>query len=182
MATELRDVDLANPDSFVAAVPHEAFERLRREAPVYWHEDPNGPGFWVLTRYDDVVAVNRDAATFSSHRRTALFNEMPEEDLAQQQLMMLNMDPPKHTKLRLLVNKGFTPRMVGTLEESTRRHATEIIDRVGPKGECDFVTEVAAELPLLVIAELMGVPIEDRSRVFEWSNKLIGQDDPEYNS
>src|SRR2546423_1197690 len=175
MATELRDVDLASPETFVQGVPHEAFERLRREAPVYWHDgNGTGPGFWVVTRYDDVVTVNRDANTFSSHRRTALFNEMPVEDLAQQQLMMLNMDPPQHTKLRLLVNKGFTPRMVGRIEEHVHDVANQIIDQVCEQGECDFVTDIAAELPLQVIAELLGWPVEDRHRLFHWSNRLIG--------
>jgi len=183
VTVQANEIDLTSPDSFVSGVPFEMFRTLRREAPVYRHSDPNGPDYWVVTKHSDVIHVSHNNTVFSSEERGALFFDPENEEMLQMtRMIMLNMDPPKHTKLRLLVNKGFTPRMVGTLEESTRRHAKEIIDRVGPKGECDFVTEVAAELPLLVIAELMGVPIEDRARVFEWSNKLIGQDDPEYNN
>jgi cholest-4-en-3-one 26-monooxygenase len=94
--------------------------------------------------------------------------------------MMLNMDPPMHTRYRSLVNKGFTKRMISQLEERTRAISNEIIDAVSERGECDFVTDVAAELPLQVIAEIMGVPQEDRHKVFDWSNRMIGADDPEY--
>src|SRR2546423_15217632 len=111
------------------------FEVLRREAPVLWHEEPEGPGFWAFTRYDDVVTINRDTERFSSHRGTALiFGDYEAEQLAQQQLMMLNMDPPMHTRYRLLVNKGFTPRMVGRLEERARHFASAIIGEVSEKG------------------------------------------------
>ena len=105
---------------------------------------------------------------------------MEEADLAQQRLMMLNMDPPMHTRYRRLVNKGFTPRMVGDLETHIREMTGQIVDEVAAKGECDFVTDVAAELPLQVIAELMGVPQEDRHLMFDWSNRMIGAEDPEY--
>jgi cholest-4-en-3-one 26-monooxygenase len=176
----LADVNLVDRDNYVDAVPHEMFEVLRREAPVHWHEDPDGPGFWALTRYDDVVLVNRDNALFSSARGSALLMEQDEEMLQQQRLMMLNMDPPIHTRYRLLVNKGFTPRMVGRLEERARHFVNANIDAVCEQGECDFVTDIAAELPLQVIAEIMGVPQEDRHLVFDWSNRMIGADDPEY--
>src|SRR4051812_15795984 len=180
MATTQSDVDLADHRSFVDAVPHEYFARLRREDPVHWHEEPDGPGFWVLTRYADVVTVNRDAATFSSHRGGALLPTMPPEQLAQQQLMMLNMDPPQHTRLRKLVNKGFTPRMVSALEPHIREVANQIIDTVIEKGHCDFVTDIAAEMPLQVIAELLGWPVDRRHELFEWSNRMVGSNDPEY--
>ena len=105
---------------------------------------------------------------------------MPEDQLAQQQMMMLNMDPPMHTRYRRLVNKGFTPKMVRDLEERIVHYADAIIDSVCEKGSADFVEEIAAELPLLVIAEILGVPQEDRRQVFDWSNRLIGSEDPEY--
>ena len=94
--------------------------------------------------------------------------------------MMLNMDPPKHTRYRLLVNKGFTPRMIGLLEQYLRRRSTLIVDNVIERGPCDFVADIASELPLQAIAEIMGVPQEDRRKIFEWSNRMIGADDPEY--
>ena len=100
--------------------------------------------------------------------------EMPEEDIAQQALMMLNMDPPLHTRYRRLVNKGFTPRMVRDLEESIHRSTDAIIDSVIETGKADFVTDLSAELPLQVIAELLGVPQADRHRMFEWSNRMVG--------
>ena len=177
---DLTDVDLSNPKNFVEAVPHEWLRLLRREAPVHWHEERRGRGFWTVTSYHDVALVNRDNATFSSYRGSALIDDSPAEMLDQMRLMMLNMDPPMHTRYRLLVNKGFTPRMIGALETRARELANGIIDKISEKGECDFVTDIAAELPLQVIAELMGVPTEDRHLVFDWSNRMVGHDDPEY--
>jgi cholest-4-en-3-one 26-monooxygenase len=176
----LADIDLTNPDAFVAGVPHEWFTRLRREAPVYWHRETDGPGFWAVTSFDDFVAVNRDWERYSSMRGAVFMWDMPEDALEQQRLLMLNMDPPLHTRYRLLINKGFTPRMVNALEDTMRDRTREILDRVADRGECDFVVDVAAELPLQVIADLMGVPQEDRHKLFDWSNRMIGAEDPEY--
>jgi cytochrome P450 len=177
---ELSEVDLVNRDTYVQGIPHEMFEVLRHEAPVFWHPEKDGRGFWAVTRYEDVVAVNRDNELYSSARGSALILDQPEDMLAQQRLMMLNMDPPMHTRYRLLVNKGFTPRTVGRLEERIGELTNDIIDRVSEKGSCDFVVDIAAELPLQVIAEVMGVPLEDRHKVFDWSNRMIGAEDPEY--
>jgi cholest-4-en-3-one 26-monooxygenase len=178
----LADIDLTNPDAFVAGVPHEWFTRLRREAPVSWHPDEGsvGGGFWAVTSYDDFVIVNREWQTYSSMRGAVYMWDIPEEALEQQRMLMLNMDPPLHTRYRLLINKGFTPRMVNALEETMRDRTREILDRVADRGECDFVVDVAAELPLQVIADLMGVPQEDRHKLFDWSNRMIGAEDPEY--
>src|SRR5215472_16111732 len=180
MAVHLDGVELFDPDAYAEGVPHETFARLRREAPVYRHEQPGAPPFWAVTRYRDIVAVSRDWATYSSERRGALLMEMSEEVLATQRLMMLNMDPPRHTKLRSLVNKGFTPRMIAILTEPVRRVCDEIVGAVAGRGRCDFVTEIAAELPLQVIAELIGIPQADRHQVFEWSNTMVGSADPEW--
>jgi cholest-4-en-3-one 26-monooxygenase len=176
-----RKTDLNDLDQFVDAVPHDVFTQLRKQAP-YWQDEPGGPGYWNFTRYNDVVLVNKDNLTFSSARRTALITEMPEEHLEQQRMMMLNMDPPLHTRYRLLVNKGFTPRMVGQLEQSIRDRTNLILDAAIERRGFDFVTDVAAELPLQVIADLMGVPQEDRHKVFDWSNRMVGSQDPEYQS
>jgi len=176
----LADVDLVNPDNFLDGVPHHAFKLLRKEAPVYRHAEPDGPGFWALTRYDDIVSVSMDSATFSSYRGGTNIHDVPDQNLGFLRMIMLNMDPPQHTKYRRLVSKGFTPRIVQAMEPHVRKMANEIIDSVAERGECDFVTHVAAELPLQVILELMGVPVEDRRLVFEWSNRMIGFDDPEY--
>jgi cholest-4-en-3-one 26-monooxygenase len=177
--TKLSDVDLANLDTFVAGVPHDMFDTLRREAPLYFHPEANGSGFWCVVRYQDLEQISRDARVFSSEGGITLY-ETDEVGLQQQRMMMLMMDPPRHTKQRLLVNKGFTPRMIGQLHDRIHQVAADIVDRIAERGECDFVVDVAAELPLQVIAEMMGVPQADRHKVFEWSNRLIGSEDPEY--
>jgi cytochrome P450 len=178
----LADVDLASADTFVPGVPHDMFDVLRREAPMYFH--PPGAneehGFWCVVKHADVVELSHDYASYSSARGGITLNELPEADMEMQRQMMLIMDPPNHTKLRLLVNKGFTPRMIGRLEEHVREIARDIVDRIQADGRCDFVVDVAAELPLQVIAEMMGVPKEDRHKIFEWSNRMIGSEDPEY--
>jgi cholest-4-en-3-one 26-monooxygenase len=180
--TRLEEIDLTDGKNFVSGVPHDWFRQLRHEAPVYWHLDPNSDrgGFWTVTGYDDCVTVNRDWEHFSSARRSALFADMDADALAQQQLMMLNMDPTMHTRYRRLVNHGFTPKLVRDLERQIVGYADGIIDAVCERGTADFVEEISAELPLLVIAELLGVPQEDRRMVFEWSNRMIGSEDPEY--
>ena len=174
------DIDLTDSRAFVAGVPHDWFAWLRQNAPAYWHEEADGPGFWAVTRYEDCVAVNRDAQRFSSYRKGTFLWETPEELLEQHRLMMVSMDPPVHTRYRRLVNKGFTPRMVGELEASIHRVADDIIDRVCARGRADFVLDIAAELPLIVLAELLGVPSEDRVKMFDWSNRMVGREDAEY--
>jgi len=180
VTSDVTPVDLSDSRSYVAGVPHAWLAYLRRHDPVHWQEEDGGPGFWAVTRYEDCVTVNRDYERFSSAARGTMPFEMADEDIAQQGLMMLNMDPPLHTRYRRLVNKGFTPRMVRDLEERIHRSTDAIIDDVIESGEADFVTQLSAELPLQVIAELLGVPQEDRHRMFEWSNAMVGNEDPEY--
>jgi len=177
---DFSEIDLTDSTKFVPAVPHEWFAHLRQNAPVYWHEEADGPGFWCVTKYDDCVNVNRDYEHFSSAKRSALTTEIPDEALEGLRLMMLNMDPPLHTRYRRLVNKGFTPRMVAQLERKIHESTDAIIDAVIETGHADFVTDMAAELPLQVIADLLGVPQEDRHNMFDWSNRMIGQEDPEF--
>jgi cholest-4-en-3-one 26-monooxygenase len=177
---DVTPVDLSDSLTFVPAVPHDYLAHLRRHDPVHWQEAKVGPGFWVITKYDDCVTVNRDYEHFSSARRGTMPFELSDDEIAQQSLMMVNMDPPLHTRYRRLVNKGFTPRMVRDLEQSIHRTADRIIDTVCERGEADFVTEISAELPLQVIAELLGVPHEERHNMFNWSNRMVGSEDPEY--
>jgi cholest-4-en-3-one 26-monooxygenase len=172
-------VDLTDLDTFVRGVPHDQFDLLRREAPIYFHEERDGAGFWCITRYDDLHTISQQHPVFSSEWGITL-HEGTEESLAQQRMMMLQMDPPRHTRLRLIVNKGFTPRMISRLHDRVREIARDIVDSIAERGECDFVVDVAAELPLQVIAELMGVPQADRHQLFDWSNRMIGSEDPEY--
>jgi cholest-4-en-3-one 26-monooxygenase len=186
--SQLGAINLWDKDRFVEGVPHDWFARLRRDAPVFWHEgDPtfHGPQrgagpFWAVTDYDDVVTVNRDNAAFSSAEGLVFMWDADDAALEEQRLLMLNMDPPMHTRYRRLINKGFTPRMVSELESTMRKRTREIIDRVADRGGCDFVVDVASELPLQVIADLMGVPQDDRHKLFDWSNRMIGAEDPEY--
>ncbi len=176
---ELTDVDLLDPDAFRLGLHHEMLRTIRTQDPVYWHTEPGGGGFWNVTRHADLVAVNRDAHVFSSAEHGISITDIDEE-MPMVREMMLYMDPPRHTRYRLLVNKGFTPRMIGLLESHLTTKATAIVDNVADAGRCDFVGDIAAELPLQAIAELMGVPQEDRRKLFDWSNRMIGADDPEF--
>ncbi len=184
----LDDIDLLDADRFVRMEHHEMFRRLRAEAPVYWHEDGEGGGFWNLTKHADLREVNRDHELFSSEAGGISIFDAGDRERSddgesvpdQRGLNMLYTDPPKHTRYRRLVNKGFTPRMIGLLEQYLEHRSKLIVDNVIERGECDFVEDLAAELPLQAIAEIMGVPQEDRHLLFEWSNAMIGMDDPEY--
>jgi cholest-4-en-3-one 26-monooxygenase len=180
---ELSDINLLDLDRFTQGVPHEWFTYLRNNAPIYHHPEPDGRGFWVFSKYEDVVAIGRDAKHFSSDQRrggvVGLVDIAPDPNWEGGQLM-LTMDPPPHTRHRRLVNRGFTPRMIGMLESHVRDVTARIIDDAIAKGQVDFVVDAASELPLQVIAELMGVPLEDRHKVFDWSNRMIGSEDPEY--
>jgi cytochrome P450 len=169
-------IDLCDRDLYAEGVPHEVFAALRADAPVMWHDEAGGPGFWSVHRHADVVRVNRDNLTFSSARGGALIHDLDPGMLEQQRLSMVNMDPPVHTRYRKLVSRAFTPRALKPLEARIRRHARDVVEGVAAQGTCDFVTEVAAELPLQVIAEILGVPAEDRKQVFEWSNRMVGAD------
>ena len=177
---DFSDIDLTDSKNFVSGVPHEWFTFLRKNAPVWWHEETDGPGFWAVTGYDECTTVNRDYEHFSSNKKATYIWDLDEELLAQQQLIMLNMDPPLHTRYRRLVNKGFTPKMVNQLHDRIHAATDAIIDGVIERGTADFVTDIAAELPLVVIAELLGVPNEDRHKMFDWSNRMVGNEDPEY--
>ena len=177
---QLAEMDLYDPEIYAERVPHEEFAVLRREAPVYWHREADGPGFWALTKYEDIVTVSQDSQTFSSYRGGTNIDDVPEDALAMIRTLMLNMDPPKHTVYRRLVATGFTPAMIRKMEPHVREVTARVIDSIAQKGECDFVTEVAAELPLQVIAAILGVPHDERHLMFEWSNRLSGFVDPEF--
>src|SRR3954462_5349054 len=169
-------------DQYAAGgVPHDQLKVLRNEAPVFRHDDPQLPeGYWAITKHADVVYVSRTPELFSSCETTAMLAESPQEQIAQQRMFMLNQDPPEHTRTRQLVNRGFTPRMIARSKKRIQQNCNDIVAQALAKGDGDFATLCAAELPLIVIAELMGVPIEDRHKVFDWSNRMVGGQDPEY--
>jgi cytochrome P450 len=165
-AISIGGVDLTDPDTFAKGMPYEAFRELRQRAPVAWHPFKDGPGFLALTGFDEVLAVSRDSTTWSS-QETGVFYDIPlPEDAYQLTLMMLTMDPPRHTKLRSLVSKGFTPRQVARLNDHIADMSRQIVDDVMEQGECDFVEDIAGALPSYVIAELLGIPLEDGRRLY----------------
>ncbi|CAO5239213.1 cytochrome P450 [Frankia sp. AgKG'84/4] len=169
----LETIDVYDPAIYETGIPHQRFQALRTQAPVFHHADFERPeGFWAVTRHADVTRVSRTPEVFSSHRCTAILSEMAEEQRVQQRLMMLNMDPPEHSRLRALVSRGFTPRMIRRMREHLRTACETIVDKAVATGSGDFVTLCSADLPLLVIAELMGVPAEDRYKLFDWSNAM----------
>ena len=170
--------DVSDPATFSAGFPHQVFRTLRRRSPVHWQErDRDGNrGFWIVSRYEDVKHVSKNPRLFCSERGTNI-RAMQQ---GQGGRMMLMMDPPDHGRYRRLVSPGFTPRRIDALVSHIEGIVDAVIDNVALKGECDFVTDVAAELPLRVIAEFLGVPEADRHKLFDWSNRLIGFEDPEF--
>ncbi len=161
-----------------------AFAKLRAERPISWHEEfeypgvPKGPGFWAVTRYHDLQAASRNPQLFISGRGTNIA-DIPIE-MNEFFGSMINMDPPRHTKLRNIVNRGFTPRMVAHTEAAVRQKARRIVNQVCERGECDFVADIAAALPLEIICEMMGIPPSDFRRIFELTNLILGVGDPDY--
>ena len=174
-------IDLLDLDRFQRLEHHEMFKRLREEQPVSWHDYPGGTGFWNVVQHEDVLTVSRDAELYSSEvGGVSIMDPDAQGGFDTRGLMMLYTDPPRHTRYRRLVSKGFTPRMIGLLEQYLRHRSRLIVDNVIERGSCDFVVDLASELPLQAIAEIMGVPQEDRHLIFAWSNAMIGADDPEF--
>jgi cytochrome P450 len=183
------DVDLSSFDFWMQ--PPEAreagFAALRRDKPVSFHKEfepppnvplPRGPGYWALTRHAEILAASRNAELFCSGKGS----QIPDLPEAMNEFFgsMINMDDPKHGRLRRIVSRGFTPRALGRLEQDVQRRAQQTIDRVIEKGECDFVREIAAPLPLEIICDMMGIPESQTSFVFEKTNVILGLGDPEY--
>ena len=176
----LDEVDLFNPDVYAAGVPHEAFRLLRKEAPVHFQKEPKGGrGYWCITKYDDIVNISKNPKVFSSYHGTNI-EDYPPDVLDAVRMLMVNMDPPQHNKFRKLASVAFTPRIVKALEPRIRERTGQILDQVAEKKNIDVVAEMAGELPLQVICELGGVPHDERHLIFNWSNRLIGFDDPEF--
>jgi cholest-4-en-3-one 26-monooxygenase len=183
--------DFTDPDLCVERLPVAELAELRRMAPVWWNAQPPGTsgfgdgGYWAVTKHADVMTVSRDSNLFSSWDNTAIIRRPPDGGVDDggidgQRLILLNIDPPHHTKLRGIVSRGFTPRAIGSLRETLTARAERIVAEALAGGTGDFVTDVACELPLQAIAELLGVPQEDRRKIFDWSNQMIGADDPDY--
>jgi cytochrome P450 len=192
LAGDIVACDLNSGAAFVGGVPHDAFDALRQRGGVAWHDETpvqgmmgdnpllqfvDSPGFWVVTSYDLVCEVDRDQERFSSALGGTSIPSMTEDSLLIFRQMMLNMDHPQHTRLRRILQPIFTPKAVGQLQMSIEENATDILEDA--QGEFDLVTVVSAEMPLRVLADLFGMPREDRRLIFEWSNALLGAENPD---
>ena len=181
--------DPTDPDIYAERLPVEELAELRHNAPIWWCDQPigkggfNDGGFWVVTKHKDVKEVSLRNDVFSSWLNGAIprfADDMSREDIDLQRFVLLNMDPPHHTRLRRIISRGFTPRAIGRLRDELNERAQAIAKAAAAEASGDFVEQVACELPLQAIAGLLGVPQEDRGKLFRWSNEMTGAQDPEY--
>ncbi|GAA3651964.1 cytochrome P450 [Nocardioides ginsengisoli] len=181
--------DPTDPDINEVALPHEQFRALRESEPIRWIEQvPEAragfldTGYWACTRHAEVRQVSKDNDNWSAMENGVIIRfapDMTRDQVEVQRAMLIHHDPPSHTKMRGIVSRGFTPRVIASLKQALKDRAYEIVEQAVAKGSGDFVEEIAAELPLQAIADFLGVPQEDRKKLFEWSNQMMGYDDPE---
>lgn len=172
--------DLTAPETYTGGVPREIFNYLRNEEPLYWHDDPEtNTGFWAVTKQKDLDFISKNPLLFSSAQKSSLPWESDPERVILMSQQLINMDPPQHLKYRRLVRNAFTPKKVDSYESRFRQVASDIVSQAMEGGECEFVEDIAAELPLIAICELMGVPIDRRQHLFELTNTMLGMSDPE---
>ncbi len=192
MTTEILPVgfDLTDPDVNLAGVPHEQFAVLRKTAPIHWVEQADnaragmhpdaGTGYWAVTRHEDIAEVSKNSKVFSSQVNGAIIR-LPEtatrESLEMTQVVVLNQDAPVHTALRSIIARGFTPRAIGALDEVLEEQARRIVTEAVASGSGNFVDQVASQFPLEVIGDMLGIPAEDRQRIFDWTNQMTGAED-----
>ncbi len=172
-------IDLTDASVWEVGAPHEWFDQIRDTSPLYFHEEADGPGFWAITRHEDVRAVSTDPRSFSSWVGGPLRLDPPPEELDQLRMVIIGMDPPDHRTFRDVVARAFTPRRIASIEPTLRAETQRVFAGLRDRTECDFVTEVAAIIPMWSISELMGVPPADRQRLYELSHSLIDDQDPE---
>ncbi|GAB2457826.1 steroid C26-monooxygenase Cyp125 [Nocardioides hungaricus] len=185
--------DFTDPDVNQAAIPHEQFRAARQSSPIMWVGQepawttgfaPEGQaGYYAITRHEDVSAISKDSKNWSTYENGAIIRfpgEMLREQIELQRVILINQDPPEHTQTRAIISRGFTPRSIAELEETMVRRGNEIVQAAVGRGTGNFVEEVAAELPLQAIADLIGVPQEDRHKLFDWSNQMLAGEDPDY--
>jgi cytochrome P450 len=177
--TQTLSIDLSDHDAFLERVPHEWFATLRREAPVYFNPEPDGPGFYAVTRYADIREVHRHPEIYSSELGGTSLEDL-EPDQVEARKSMLDMDPPRHDELRAIIARRFTPRAVQVWEDAVRTVTDRVLDAALAKGEFDFVEEIASEIPMQVFAEILGVPQEERRHIIDLGDRLLGNADPEY--
>jgi cholest-4-en-3-one 26-monooxygenase len=181
--------DFTDPDIYAERLPVGELAEMRRSAPIWWNEQPLGKGgfddggFWVVTKHKDVKEISLRSDIFSSLEKTALpryKDGTVGEQIERGKFVLLNMDAPQHTRLRKIVSRAFTPRAVERLRDDLNERARCIVAAAAAEGTGDFVEQVSCELPLQAIAGLMGVPQEDRKKLFHWSNQMVGDQDPEF--
>ena len=171
--TDPMDIDLLSVGNYAGGQPHDQFAWLRANDPVHRHDEPNGPGFWAVTRYHDVKAVGRDHETFSSRPTIMIHDPDPVQDgVLGDHVMMLMADPPLHTRMRRLVSREFTPRAAQALRPRIAELATRIVDEVADRGACDLVSDLAGEMPSFVIADVLGIPLEDGRSLYNLTEAL----------
>ena len=183
--------DFTDPDIYTERLPVEELAELRKSAPIWWNEQPLGVGgfddggYWVVTKHKDVKEISRRSDVFSSMTKTALprYKEgTVAEHIERGKFVLLNMDAPHHTPLRKIISRAFTPRAIEMLRDELRQRAGAIAEAAAAEGSGDFVEQVSCELPLQAIAGLMGVPQDERKKLFDWSNQMVGDMDPEFES
>ena len=181
--------DFLDPDRNVQRLPIDELAELRKSAPVYWCEQAigkggfNDGGYWVVTKHKDVKEVSRRNDIYQSGPNTALpqfADDIAREDIDMQSVILLNMDGERHDRLRRIISRGFTPRAVERLRDELAERAQTIVKTAASQGDGDFVEQVASELPLQVIAGLLGVPQDERDKLFRWTNEMTGNEDPEF--
>ncbi|BBX90457.1 cytochrome P450 [Mycolicibacterium boenickei] len=182
--------DFTDPDVLLRGIPVDEFAQLRQTAPVWWNAQDesifNDGGYWVITRHEDIKTISRDGGTVWSTNAKGAVMRLPEgvtsEQLDLTKALLINHDAPEHTRLRKLVSRLFTPRSVAALEEKLAVAAREIVAAAAKKDSGNFVDDVAMSLPLLAIADLIGVPEEDREKLFHWTNAIMNTDDPDFDA
>lgn len=185
--------DFTDPDVNLAAIPHDEFRAARQHAPILWVEQApeftsgfaaeGQAGYYAVTRHEDVSAISKDSKNWSTAENGAIIRfpaEMLREQIELQRVILINQDPPEHTATRAIISRGFTPRSIAELEETMVKRGNQIVQDAVGRGTGNFVEEIAAELPLQAIADLIGVPQEDRHKLFEWSNQMLAGEDPDY--
>lgn len=172
-------IDVYNPDTYTAGIPHDQFAWLRANAPVYWHEHPAGHGYWVLSRHADVLAVSRDFKTFSAETGFVMVDDLPPDILDMARNQLLGMDPPKHGPLRRAVITRFTSRMLAQLEPQVRAIAREVMAQISAPEEVNFVESLAGDLPTAVICSMLEIPRQMWPQIRHWSDLMTSSSDPD---
>lgn len=181
--------DFTDPDVLLQGIPVTEFAELRKTAPVWWNDQQESifddGGYWVITRHEDIKAISRNSDLWSTNRKGAVMrlpDGVTSEQLDLTKALLINHDAPEHTRLRKIVSRLFTPRSVAALEEKLAVASREIVAAAKEKGTGDFVDDIAMNLPLLAIADLIGVPEADREKLFHWTNSIMNTDDPDFDS